>query len=135
MAVGAMGFISKMSPSKVMLSALRLVLDGGIYVPTQILENFAPNNELSKTGDRRMTRSVIYGLTERQVEALKLLAEGIDNKGISLRMGVAEGTVKAHLANIYHALRVKSRLEAVEVAKRLGLINSSETISDGATEY
>ena len=52
MEVGAMGFISKTSPGKVMLSALRFVLDGGIYVPPQILEHFVPNNELSRTDDR-----------------------------------------------------------------------------------
>lgn len=135
MEVGAMGFISKMSPSKAMLSALRFVLDGGIYVPIQILGSYAPNNELSKSGDRRMTRSEVYGLTERQIETIKLLAEGVSNKEICLRMGVTEGTVKTHLANIYHALRVKSRVEAVDVAKRLGLINYSEINSDGATKY
>jgi DNA-binding NarL/FixJ family response regulator len=134
MEIGAMGFISKMSPSKVMLAALRLVLDGGIYVPTQVLANYPMNNELSMAGDRRVSRSVAHGLTLRQVETLKLLAEGLDNKEISLRMGVAEGTVKAHLASVFHALRVKSRTEAVCAGRRLGIVNFLEMMADGAIQ-
>jgi len=138
MEVGAMGFISKMSPSKVMLAALRLVLDGGIYVPTQILNHYSPNNDSSNDAlnilDGRTARRTAGGLTDRQVEVLNLLAEGIDNKAIAGLMNVAEGTVKAHLANIYHALRVKSRAEAVFAARRLSLITTLEKTVHGSTE-
>jgi DNA-binding NarL/FixJ family response regulator len=130
--VGAMGFISKMSPSKVMLSALRFVLDGGIYVPPQILSNYVPNNEFPKIADGRTARSPVYGLTDRQVEVLRLLSEGLDNKAISERMNVAEGTVKSHLANIYQALRVGTRAEAVCAARRLGLLTTSNKTVHGS---
>lgn len=130
MDAGAMGFISKISASKVMLSALRLVLEGEIYVPTQMLHHDLASTPLSST-DRRLTRSSRYGLTERQIETLKLLGEDLSNKEIGVRLGVAEGTVKAHLASIYFILRVKSRSEALAAAQRLGIIKYSEFTSDG----
>jgi DNA-binding NarL/FixJ family response regulator len=117
---GAVGFISKATPSKVMLNALRLVLDGGIYLPPQLLQAAMPQIEPSP--DRRHKVVNSYGLTQRQTEALTLLAHGLSNKEIAEKMGLAEGTVKIHIAAVYQVLRVTSRFEAMRVAERLGLI-------------
>jgi DNA-binding NarL/FixJ family response regulator len=122
---GAMGFISKMTSSKVMLSALRMVLDGGIYLPPQLLQQAISSLNQGHSGnllDARTARLSKYGLTPRQMETLTLLADGLPNKDISLRMNLAEGTVKIHTAAIYQALHVSSRLEAVSTARRLGLL-------------
>lgn len=121
---GAMGFISKMSSSKLMLSALRMVLDGGVYLPPQLLQQAiaAVDQGHAITSDSRVTRPTKFGLTPRQMETLTLLAEGLPNKDISLRMNLAEGTVKIHTAAVYQALHVSSRLEAVSAARRMGLL-------------
>lgn len=130
MEYGAMGFISKMSSSKIMLSALRMVMDGGVYLPPQLLH--AAVEKLEPTGvDRRTDRINKSGLTLRQMETLQLLAEGLSNKEISMRMNLAEGTVKIHTAAIYQALRVNSRMEAVSVARRLGFLPPVESSSNG----
>jgi DNA-binding NarL/FixJ family response regulator len=120
--IGAMGFISKMSAGKVMLSALRLVLDGEIYVPTQILGKHAGIGEPRSRCDGRLTRDCATGMTGRQLEVFKLAALGFSNKEIGLDLGVAESTIKVHLAAAYQTLHVKSRAEAIQAAQQLGIV-------------
>lgn len=123
MNLGAMGFISKMSASKVMLSALQMVLDGGVYVPPQLLQHAVAKLDAGQAlSDKRSQRANKYGLTPRQSEVLQLMGAGLSNKDISRQLDLAEGTVKIHIAAIYQALHVGSRLDAVTSARRLGFI-------------
>ena len=131
MEYGAMGFISKMSSSKIMLSALRMVLEGGVYLPPQLLQQAMLGLDQGMSMDRRSDRPNKNGLTMRQMQTLQFLAEGLSNKEISQRMNLAEGTVKIHTAAVYQALRVNSRLEAVSTARRLGFLPPLESDADG----
>ena len=67
-------------------------------------------------------RELAEPLTERELELLDLLAEGISNKLIAHRLGISEHTVKTHIASIFAKLGVSSRTEAVSQAIRRGLI-------------
>jgi DNA-binding NarL/FixJ family response regulator len=125
MEYGAMGFISKLSSSKIMLAALRMVLDGGIYLPPQLLQQAMVGLDQGAV-DKRTARSNKNWLTTRQMQTLLLLAEGLSNKEISEKLSLAEGTVKIHTAAVYQALRVNSRLEAVSAARRLGFLPPPE---------
>lgn len=127
---GAAGFISKSTPSKVMLNALRLVLDGGLYVPPQLLQMTLPAEQLLNVGNPSgMRRSLnAHGLSARQTEALTLLGRGMSNKEIAESMGLAEGTVKIHVAAVYHVLHISSRFEAIRVAERMGLVPAKEPL-------
>lgn len=130
MHLGAMGFISKMSPSKVMLSALRMVLDGGIYLPPQLLMQAVAKLESGQAlSDKRSQRAGKYGLTPRQLEVLEHIGAGLSNKEISNRLDLAEGTVKIHVAAIYQALHVNSRVEAVATARRFGFIAAEASVA------
>ena len=114
---GAMGFIPKSSSNDVMLSALRLVLSGGMYLPTEILDHTG----LAKVGNSGSTTSAELGLTDRQMEVLALLLQGKSNKLICRELGLAEGTVKIHVTAVLKALNVTSRTQAVIAASQLGL--------------
>ena len=122
---GAMGFISKVSASKDMVQALRVVLGGGIYLPPQLLLQAVARAEDVRR-DGRSWRVNRFGLTARQMEVLQHLAHGMSNKGIALATGLAEGTVKVHVAAIYQALKVSNRNEATRAALNLGLVEDSE---------
>jgi NarL family two-component system response regulator YdfI len=61
-------------------------------------------------------------LTERELEVLDLVAEGLSNKLISYRLSISEHTVKTHVASIFAKLAVSSRTEAVSQAIRRGLV-------------
>lgn len=64
-------------------------------------------------------------LTPRQLEVLALLCEGLPNKLISRRLGIASGTVKVHVVQVLRALDVGSRLQAVVAARNLGLVDAA----------
>ena len=116
---GAVGYIPKSSPSQVMLSALSLVLNGGIYVPTQALSRGA--SAVTRPG----LKNHYPPLTDGQLRVLWLLAEGKPNKVIARELSISEGTVKIHLAALYRALHVANRTEAVLAAQRQQLLPKS----------
>ncbi len=117
--LGAMGFIPKRSASQIMLQALRLILSGGIYVPPEVFMHRDTNGPAAH-GDRPL-RPRDLGLTARQAQVLALVLHGKSNKVICRELGLAEGTVKIHVAAILRALKVASRTQAVIEASRLGL--------------
>jgi len=123
--LGAMGYIPKTSSNQVMLQALRLVLSGGIYLPPIALtlrDTAAPAPRVEAAGPATVrTTPSDLGLTSRQAEVLALILEGRPNKDICRRLGLAEGTVKIHVAAILRALNVSTRTQAVIEASRIGL--------------
>jgi NarL family two-component system response regulator YdfI len=62
------------------------------------------------------------GLTERELEVLRGVAQGERSKEIAFRLGITERTVKAHLASIYNRLGVDSRAAAIAVAAQKGIL-------------
>jgi LuxR family maltose regulon positive regulatory protein len=66
--------------------------------------------------------AAVEPLTAREMAVLRLLAAGMDNRGIAEKMGVAVATVKAHLNHVYAKLGVTGRQEALARAERLGLL-------------
>ena len=111
---GALGFIPKSSTSQVMLSALRLVLSGGMYLPPSYAER--PHGMRVPLAASSVDS---LGLTPRQLDVLRLLGQGHSNKGIARVLRLAEGTVKLHISAILRALGVDNRTSAVVAAARL----------------
>lgn len=113
---GALGYITKSSTSQLILSALRLVMAGGIYTPT-------PNLSERKAGSkvRIDPNQKLAALTERQISVLKELLSGKSNLQIAQKLQLTEGTVKIHLTSIYRILNVTNRTEALLAAQRLGI--------------
>jgi len=123
---GAMGFVGKNSSVPVLLDALNLVLAGGIHIPPKLLQKHEGASEKRPdNAERRNSRATEYGLTARQMQVLTHMANGLSNREIADKMCLAEGTVKAHLASMYQALHVNSRLEAVRVAEKFELIGGT----------
>ena len=111
--LGAMGFIPKTANTRVLLEALRLVLSGGVYLPS---ESGLANGGIRP---RAVTRPDQLGLTLRQADVLKLLVQGKPNKLICRDLRLSEGTVKVHVSAILRALNVHNRTQVViELARR-----------------
>lgn len=118
---GANGYIPKSARGQVMLSALKLVLVGGIYVPSLILER----DEVAAPPPRveSVTPTSLKSLlTERQLDVLRLLAKGRPNKEIARQLNLAEGTVRVHVNAVLKALSARNRTEAALVARNAGLL-------------
>lgn len=132
---GINGYITKNSTPEVMLSALKLILSGGLYIPSQILaagaigeQSFIPSTAPNFTDIGRDSASVTVrpstiNLTCRQQEVLEELAKGYSNKEIARELGMSPSTVKVHVASILRELEVKNRTRAVTMAQDLGLIS------------
>lgn len=121
---GAMGYIPKSSSSHEMITALRLVLAGEIYVPPAMLAALETlETAPSPSTPPPLEEGGVEGLTPRQVEVLRLMAQGLSNKGICRRLNVAEGTVKLHVTAIMRALNTCNRTQAVIEATRRGMIS------------
>jgi DNA-binding NarL/FixJ family response regulator len=121
--LGALGYIPKSAQRAVMLSALQLILSGGIYVPPEILAAVAPTAPESpkRAASRRPLASPSdLGLTGRQLDVLALMMEGKSNKAICRALNLAEPTVKNHVTAILKALKVSNRTEAVIAVGELG---------------
>ncbi|MBI2311969.1 MAG: response regulator transcription factor [Betaproteobacteria bacterium] len=124
---GAMGFIPKSASSAVMLSAMRLVLSGGVYLPPEVLGpgtihgGYVEHREPAPGRAAGRMSPADIGLTGRQAQVLALMVEGKSNKIICRELGMAEGTVKIHVTAVLKALKVCNRTQAVIAAARLGL--------------
>ncbi len=118
---GAQGFIPKAETREVLMSALALVLAGGIYVPPAALQRSAAAAPTEPTTAATPTEPQTLGLTDRQLQVLALLMQGKNNKLICRALDLAEPTVKNHVSAILRALGVASRTEAVLAVTRLGL--------------
>jgi two-component system nitrate/nitrite response regulator NarL len=118
LARGALGYVPKSASQHVLLSAIRLVMNGDLYVPPLVLSKTArPNSQVDGLPKGREKL-----LTPRQVEVLRLLCEGNPNKTIAVKLNLSEKTVKAHISLIYKALDVANRMQASKAARESGLI-------------
>ncbi len=133
--LGAMGFVPKRSPPQTLLQALRLVLEGGIYVPDmtpaagfpaareQALRDGFPSGAAPDAAHSAASPAVSrLGLTPRQRDVLACLLKGRPNKLIARELNLSVETVKDHVAAVLRALGVSSRTQAViavsEMARR-----------------
>ncbi len=115
LATGIKGYIPKRSDPKIMHNALKLILEGGTYIPPALIENSAEHN----TGGYRSNGKT---LTNRQSQVLDLIAQGKSNKQIAYEMGVSEATVKLHINALLRSLKVNNRTQAVVTAQKMGII-------------
>ncbi|CCZ22924.1 two component transcriptional regulator LuxR family [Acetobacter sp. CAG:977] len=113
--IGAAGFIPKTSSNKIILSAIHLILSGGLYLPSELLGD---SNQKVTTASGEV-KSL---LTPRQLDVLRLMGQGKPNKIIARELDLSEGTVKLHVTAILKALNVINRTGAVISARNLGLI-------------
>jgi DNA-binding NarL/FixJ family response regulator len=122
---GASGFVPKSSPTPVMLSALKLIQLGEIYVPSSLMYGQAglPDRGTATyfhpAGESAQARLDL--LTKRQRDVLSLIGEGKSNRDISVALKISEGTVKVHVGAILKTLDVSNRTQAALLAIDLGL--------------
>jgi len=107
---GAATYLLKDSLGEELLSTIREVHAGGGPIPAEVGRKLA--DRLNQTP-----------LTAREIEILKLMAEGKRNKEVAGRLGVTSDTVQQHIKNIYSKLQVHDRTEAVTVAIRRGILH------------
>jgi two-component system nitrate/nitrite response regulator NarL len=120
LASGALGYVPKSASQHVLLSAIRLVLNGDLYVPPLILDEKINATVPRTTGTEGASNRL---LTARQIEILTLLSEGKPNKTIAATLALSEKTVKTHITAIFKALNVVNRTQAAAAGREQGIIS------------
>jgi DNA-binding NarL/FixJ family response regulator len=115
MKAGASGYVLKGVASHELLAIVRAVSGGEVYVAPTLA--FALLREMSKPRQA----DPLADLSTRERQVLELVATGLSNQEIGLKLGLAEKTVKHYMTNILTKLQVRSRVEAALLAHRAGL--------------
>lgn len=124
---GASGYLLKTAPVSELVRAIHQVHEGYSPIDPSIIHKLVKH-----VSERKGTLSSPDGeqglepLTAREKEVLQLLANGLSNRAIAGSLVISERTVQAHLTNIFSKMSVRSRLEAVTTAIRLGWLTTQD---------
>ncbi|TMR94926.1 response regulator [Nonomuraea basaltis] len=119
---GASGFLLKDVTPEHLVAAVRMVRSGDALlapaITRRLVERFVHRGPEPPTSDRDLAT-----LTPRELDVLRLLAEGLSNAELASRLHLSEATVKSHVARILAKLGLRDRVQAVVLAYRTGLVN------------
>jgi DNA-binding NarL/FixJ family response regulator len=118
MKLGAAGLVLKESSPDALVSCVRRVHQGEQWIDRDTVAR-AFRTVLEREA---AAREATMMLTPREIEIVRMVAQGLRNKAIAERLSISEGTVKVHLHNIYDKFGVDGRLELVLCAQQKGLI-------------
>ncbi len=110
---GAVGFITKSSPREQMTEAITQILDGNVYLPSDIIRTTREPQRTHRHADNPVSPERLSALTRRQLLVLERMAQGESNKQIAYHFNIAETTVKAHVSAILRKLGVHNRVQAI----------------------
>jgi two-component system, NarL family, response regulator NreC len=117
---GASGYVVKSSADRDLLGAIRMAHAGGVFLyasaETGILRDYAERTDLVRGGH------TAHELTDREVEVLKLTAEGFSNQEIAKKLSLSHKTVDTYRSRIMDKLHLRHRSELIQYALRRGLL-------------
>jgi len=123
---GASGYLLKDTPPVEILHAIREIANGRAVLSTghtRILLNKYSEKDLKPARNR--AQKLLSSLTEREIEVVKHVAEGLTNVEIGKQLHCSPATVKAHLANIFSQLQLTNRVQLAIIGHDAGLIDHS----------
>jgi len=114
---GASGYVLKDSSAAAIVSSIVAVMSG-----ERVMAGAVANRVLDMLTGAATPKEFYDGLTNREIEILKLLANGMANKQIAYRLKISEKTVRNHVSNTYEKLGIYDRSQAVLYAVKKGLV-------------
>lgn len=112
---GASGYLLKDSPFQEIVNAIRAVHRGEVHLHQAIAHKIVAQIKQSTDDDMPLP-----DLTPREIDVLRLVAEGLSNQDIARQLSISEFTVRSHVRNILNKLELESRTQAVLYALRHG---------------
>lgn len=116
--IGCDGYVLKDSDSNLLKKAIYTVYEGEKFVQPSLTPALNARMSLKTIADDRLNE-----LTRREMEVLKLIAEGLFNKEIAAKLDISERTVKNHVSNIFKKIDVSDRTQAAVFAIKNNLVN------------
>lgn len=120
--LGAAGYVLKRSAESGLLAAIRTVAAGDLYIDPTMAASVVQRKGGAGPG-ARVPQELPHGLTGRELEVLKLAAQGYGNKEIAARLFISVKTVETHRLNINEKLGIRSRVELIRFARQAGLLD------------
>jgi two-component system, NarL family, response regulator DevR len=118
---GAIAYLTKAATADEIIEAVRKAAVGEVLIPVGLFAKAIARQR--KVGNEKEAREKLLAeFTPRELDVLRLLAEGHDTQALAQRLGIAPHTVEWHVTHVIEKLRVHSKLQAVIAAARLGLI-------------
>ncbi len=116
---GAVGYISKVANSENIGDAIKKMISGQVYLPSDIVRNTKSASHAVRSDSHEFDAKQISSLTRRQLLVLERLSKGDSNKQIAYELNIAETTVKTHVSAILSKLNVHNRMQAVLCASKI----------------
>lgn len=117
--IGVDGYVLKDSDSSVLKKAIFTIYNGDTFIQPELTPMLKKRLEDKSLGARKFDDT----LTRREIEVLKLLAEGLFNKEIAYTLDISEKTVKNHVSNIFKKINVSDRTQAAVYAIKHNLVD------------
>jgi two-component system, NarL family, nitrate/nitrite response regulator NarL len=118
---GATAYLTKDATADQIIDAVRCASRGEVLIPVELFAR-AIARQRGVVATKRGRDQLLAEFTPRELEVLRLLAEGLDTAEMSKRLGIAPHTVEWHVRHVIEKLQVHSKLQAVLTAARVGLI-------------
>lgn len=112
---GALGYVLKDSPKDELVKAIKEVANGGKYFASEVSQLMV-SSYVTKAGDFAKPKKKSNSLTNREVEIIRLLSDGLSNQKIADMLGISHRTVDTHRTNIMQKVKVKNVAELVKYA-------------------
>ncbi|EFO28561.1 two component LuxR family transcriptional regulator [Roseibium sp. TrichSKD4] len=125
---GAGGVLQKSAEPTELINAVRAVAGGGSYLTGDLVNRVFSASSQSSTGVN------LYGLTTRETEILRFVADGMSNKETANRLNLSVRTVETHRLNIRRKTKAYTLSDLVRVARRLRLVPSADPASSPDTD-
>lgn len=119
---GALGYLLKDVPSSRLFEAIRSAARGESFLQPSIAAKVVAEFTRMSTATAVGQANLVEPLSEREIEILRILADGASNREIAAKLYITEGTVKNHVTNILGKLGVRDRTQAALKAQKMGLI-------------
>jgi len=119
---GAVGYLLKDAPSEKLAEAIRVAARGETFLQPSVAAKVVAEFARLTRKTAEPSSSLIEPLSERELEILRLIANGASNREIADTLFLAEGTVKNHVTNMLGKLGVRDRTQAAIKAKDIGLV-------------
>ena len=116
---GASGFLLKDAPPEELAAAVRIIARGDAVLSPAITKRLI--RELTRR-PRRAQTARFEGLTDRERDVLRLMAQGFANAEIAEQLFISEATVKTHVSHVFSKLEVRDRSQAIVLAYETGLV-------------
>ncbi|NGY57641.1 response regulator transcription factor [Lentzea sp. NEAU-D13] len=118
---GAAGFLLKDSAPEELLRAVRAVNNGEAYLSPMVTSRVVGMVATSGQPKRQEAQKAVAGLTEREVEVLALLGQGMSNADVGAKLHMSEATVKTYVSRLLAKLGLTNRVQAALLARDAGL--------------